>query len=303
MTRGCSFEQPLCYSIPLFCKAGEKDSFNSMIYGFKPLFCLEIYKMKTIITLLLASATLFSCNSNSASKETGNGKTDPVSNEKKVVRLEPSAIDVNKPIDAIEANFQIDCWDGKKIEVAGYGYVFYGDSLDTKSGVVLTDSMGGTKKLVDCSFAIPPAQLKIAKTDMIHIRGKIRGNFLGVITMDSCEIVAVAKTIPAEAADPFSKRVNDARSLLADYFKWDGKEIAVIGDYYMTTTSTTSYGKTIRVDLKNAATNDKVVGCDFKEDPTDKIRVNEKGVIIKGKVKTYTPYGYTMLEECSLVNR
>ncbi|MBK6382723.1 MAG: hypothetical protein IPF69_04495 [Chitinophagaceae bacterium] len=28
-----------------------------------------------------------------------------------------------------------------------------------------------------------------------------------------------------------------------------------------------------------------------------------KGVIIKGRIKTYTPYGYLMLEDCTVVNR
>ncbi len=137
---------------------------------------------------------------------------------------------------------------------------------------------------------------------MIHIRGNVRGDFFGAVSLDSCEIITVAKSIPTQAADPFVKGVVNAVSLSADYYKWEGKEISVIGDYYMTTTSTTSYGKTIRVDLKNSATNDKVAGCEFKEDPSDKIRVNEKGVIIKGKIKTYS-YGYLMLVDCSLVNR
>ena len=165
------------------------------------------------------------------------------------------------------------------------------------------DSIGGTKKLVDCRCAKSPAQLKIAKTDMIHIRSNIHGNFNGEITMDSCKIVVVTKSIPTQPVDPFGKTVMSATALSTDYFKWEGKEIAVIGDYYMTTTSTTSYGVSIRVDLKNTATNDKVVGCNFKEDPSTKIRVNEKGVIIKGKIKTYTPYDYLILEDCSLVNR
>ena len=259
--------------------------------------------MKKIIHLLVLSAFVCSCNSKPGNKDAETLKKDSTTTEKKIIRLEPSGIDVNKPIDAIEANFQIDCWDGKKIEVAGYGFVFYGDSLETKTGLNLTDSAGGSNKLIDCRFVNAPALLKIAKTDMIHIRGNIRGDFFGAVSMDSCEIIAVAKSIPTQAADPFGKGVMSAIGLSADYYKWEGKEIAVVGDYYMTTISTTSYGKTIRVDLKNAATNDKVVGCDFKEDPSEKIRVNEKGVIIKGKVKTYTPYGYLMLENCSLVNR
>ena len=260
-------------------------------------------KMKKNIFLVIITAVICSCNSNSGNKESNGTKGDIKVNEKKVTRLDPAAVDVSKPIDAIEANFQIDCWDGKKIDVAGYGYVFYGDSLETKSGLNLTDSMGGTKKLVECRFVSLPAQPKIAKTDMIHIRGYVRGSFFGAVSMDSCEIITVAKSITTQPVDPFGKPLMNANDLFADYFKWDGKEIAVIGDYYMTTISTTSYGKTIRIDLKNSATNDKVVGCEFKEDPTEKIRLNEKGVIIKGKIKTYTPYGYLMLEDCSLVNR
>lgn len=138
---------------------------------------------------------------------------------------------------------------------------------------------------------------------MIHIRGNVRGDFFGAVSMDSCEIIIVAKSIPTQPVDPFAKVLVSATDLWADYYKWEGKEISVIGDYYMTTTSTTSYGKTIRVDLKNPTNYDKVVGCTFMEDPSEKINVNTKGVIIKGKIKTYASYGYLMLEECSLVNR
>ncbi len=263
--------------------------------------------MKKITQLLVLSAIIASCNSKSGDKDAGTDKTDSTgaeaATEKKIVRLEPSAVDVNKPIDAIEANYQINCWDGKKIEVAGYGFVFYGDSLETKTWMNLTDSAGGSKKLVDCRFADTPSLAKIAKTDMIHIRGNVRGDFFGAVWMDSCEIIAVAKSIPTQTADPFSKKVMDAISLSSDYYKWEGKEISIIGDYYMTTISITKYGKTIRVDLKNSANYDKVAGCNFKEDPTAKIRVNEKGVIIKGKVNSRAAYGYLMLEECSLANR
>jgi hypothetical protein len=263
--------------------------------------------MKRVIQLLVVSALIGACNSNSGSKNANTGKTESTTTEttteKKIVRLDPSAVDINKPINASEANIQIDCWNDKKIEVAGYGFVFYGDSLDTKTGLNLTDSMGGTKKLVNYSFANPPSLTKIAKTDMIHIRGNIRGDFFGAVWMDSCEIIAVAKSIPTQAADPFGKGVMDAISLSADYYKWIGKEISVAGDYSMTTISTTAYGKTIRIDLKNGANYKSVVGCEFKEDPSVKIRVNEKGVIIKGKVQVRAPFGYLMLEDCSVMNR
>lgn len=262
--------------------------------------------MQKIIWQLTLAIIVGSCNSKSDSKDATPEKTDSTVTEtvteKKVIRLEPSAVDVNKPINAIEANYQIKCWDDKKIEVAGYGFVFYGDSLDTKQGLNLTDSAGGRNKLVDCRFANPPSLAKIAKTDMIHIRGKVRGDHFGAVSMDSCEIIAVAKSIPTQAADPFSKRVMDPVTLASDYYKWEGKEISIIGDYSMTTTSTTSFGKTIRVDLKNSAYKN-IASCFFNEDPTAKIRVNEKGVIIKGIIKTSISYKYLRLEDCSLVNR
>jgi hypothetical protein len=260
--------------------------------------------MKRIILPVTLAIIVCSCNSKSSDKEEDKGTpvtTSPT--EKKILRLEPSAVDVNKPIDAIEANYQINCWDGKKIEVAGYGFVFYGDSLETSTWMNLTDTAGGRNKLVDCRFENPPSLAKIAQTDMIHIRGRVRGDFFGAVWMDSCEIIAVAKSIPTQAADPFVKGVMDAISLSSDYYKWEGKEISIIGDYYMTTISTNKYGKTIRVDLKNSANYDKVAGCTFKEDPTDKIRVNERGVIIKGKVNARAAYGYLMLDSCSVMNR
>ena len=259
--------------------------------------------MKKLILPVTVAIIVCSCNSKSENK--GEVKDTTVitgASEKKIPRLEPSAVDVNKPIDAIEANYQIKCWDNKKIEVAGYGFVFYGDSLDTKQGLTLTDTAGGRNKLVDCRFANPPSLSKIAKTDMIHIRGKVRGDHFGAVSLDSCEIIAVAKSISTQTADPFDKGVMDAISLSSDYYKWEGKEISITGDYYMTTTSTTKFGKSIRVDLKNSDYK-QVAACFFKEDPTEKIRVNEKGVTIKGTIKTNISYKYLVLEDCTLVNR
>lgn len=262
--------------------------------------------MKKIFQLIVLSILIASCNSKSDSKGSTE-KTDSTGTktvaENKIIRLEPSAVDVNTPINAIEANYQIKSWDRKKIEVAGYGFVFYGDSLESKTGLSLTDSLGGRKKLVDCRFINPPSLAKIAKTDMIHIRGKVRGDFFGAVTLDSCEIIAVTKSIPTQTAYPFDIRVMNANSLSADYYKWEGKEISIIGDYSMTTTSTNSYGKSIRVDLINWGKNEIVASCFFKEDPTVKIRVNEKGVIIKGKIKSSISYYNLMMEDCSLVNR
>lgn len=260
--------------------------------------------MKLFSILIAAMFFFLSCQSGSEQKKQEQSQSvSPVIAEKKVKRLEPSDIDLQTPVDAIEANFQINCWENKIVELAGYGYVFWGDSLDTKSGITLTDSMGGSRKLISASFASSPAQNKIAKNAMIHLRGRINGNFNDAIRLDSCEVIAIAPAISTQAVDPFSKPLMNAVSFHSDYFKWQGKEIAILGDYYMTTTSTTSFGKTIRVDLKNSANSKKVAGCEFAADPTEKIRVNEKGVIIRGRISTYTPYGILALENCSLVNR
>ncbi|MBC7872743.1 MAG: hypothetical protein H7Y01_02035, partial [Ferruginibacter sp.] len=97
--------------------------------------------MKKIILPLTVAIIVCSCNSKSGDKNKGEDKDTTVvtsTTEKKILRLEPSTIDVNTPINAIVANFQIICWDGKKIEVAGYGFVFYGDSLETSTWMNLT---------------------------------------------------------------------------------------------------------------------------------------------------------------------
>ena len=68
--------------------------------------------MKKIILPLAIAIICYSCNSNSTEKKSTG--TDSGSTEKKIVRLDPSQVDINKPIDAVEANYQINCWNGKK---------------------------------------------------------------------------------------------------------------------------------------------------------------------------------------------
>ena len=86
-----------------------------------------------------------------------------------------------------------------------------------------------------------------------------------------------------------------------------GKEVTVEGHYHSTTTSTTSYGFTVRVDLSSATdTYTKLVGCEMAgeipEASSEALSAGRDGVIIKGTVAGES-FDRVGLEGCVLVNR
>jgi hypothetical protein len=263
---------------------------------------------KSFIYLALTTGIIFaSCGGKEESKEDSKGKEGTEeTTEEGPKRLTPSDIDVSKPIPCEEALAQIMCWENKTIDVAGYVYTYYGDSAAVDYGsLVLLAKKGGGKQAVSVSLKDRDKKFKVNKNDMIHLRGKVSGTYFDtLVSMYDAEVIAIAPSIKTEDLNPEkSGVVFDAGALQKDYTQWNNKEIAVVGNYYMTTTSTTSYGVTNRVDLKGAKSDYADVGCDFTVDPSDKLKDNREGVIVKGKIKPGGSFGKLQLYDCQLVNR
>jgi hypothetical protein len=112
-------------------------------------------------------------------------------------------------------------------------------------------------------------------------------------------VISVAKNIATSPLDPFNKVVMNANDFYQDYFKWKDKVVTVKGNYWGTTTSTTSYGKTIRIDLSDA-NNNKIIGCTMVSDPGDKA-VAGSVITVKGTVNVGGSFGMMGLDKCELV--
>jgi hypothetical protein len=264
---------------------------------------------KLCIYLALSSGIIFtSCGSKEESKGDSKDKegTEETTEEEGPTRLTPADIDLSKPIPCEEALAQIMCWENKTVDVAGYVYTYYGDSAAVDYGsLVLLVEKGKGKQAISVNLKDRDKKFKIHKNDMIHLRGKISGTYFDtLVSMNDVEVIKIAPKIETEKLNPEKAgAIFYAGDLQKDYTQWNNKEIAVVGNYYMTTTSTTSYGVTNRVDLKGAKSDYADVGCDFAVDPSDKLKDNREGVIVKGKIKPGGSFGKLQLYDCQLINR
>jgi hypothetical protein len=266
-------------------------------------------RTKIILPLTFLSTFLFitSCGNKEESKDDAGKKEDSTEvTEKGPKRLTAADIDLSKPWPVDVANDAIMCWENKKIDVAGYVSTYYGDSADISYGsMVLLMKKGSGHQAVSVYLKDRDKKFKVHRNDMIHLRGTVSGTYFDtVVSMSEAEVIEIKPVIPTVKLDPTKEgAIFDAGELQKDYTQWNNKEIAVVGDYFMTTISTTSYGKTIRVDLKATASSLADAGCEFKEDPSDKLKDNREGVIIKGKIKPGGSFGTLQLYDCQLVNR
>lgn len=265
-------------------------------------------KKPLIYLSLFTALILASCGGKEESKEESKDKegTEETTEEEGPKRLTPADIDLSKPIPCEEALAQIMCWENKTVDVAGYVYTYYGDSaaIDYGSLVLLVNKDGG-KQAMSVSLKNRDKKFKVHRNDMIHLRGKISGTYFDtLVSMNEAEVIAIAPKFDTEKLNPEKAgAIFNAGDLQKDYTQWNNVEIAVQGNYMMTTTSTTSYGTTIRVDLKGANSDYADVGCDFAVDPSDKLKDNREGVIVKGKIKPGGSFGRLQLYDCQLVNR
>ena len=265
-------------------------------------------KKSILYVSLAASFMVASCGGKEESKgdsEKKSENTEETEDEEGPKRLTAADLDVSKPIACEVANAEIMCWENKEIEVAGSVYKFYGDSAAVDYGsLVLLAKKGSGKQAVSVSLKNRDNKFKVHKDDVIHLKGKVSGTYFDtLVSMYDAEVVAITKKVETVKLDPSKTGVFDAGELQNDCIQWNNKEIAVQGNYMMTTTSKTSYGTTIRVDLKGPKSDYADVGCEFAEDPSDKLKDNREGVIIKGKIKPGGSFGKLQLYDCQLVNR
>lgn len=260
--------------------------------------------------ILLSSVLIFSACGNKDEKSS-DGKKKGESSEETVEaegpkRLSVKDIDLSKPIPCEVANAEIMCWEEKIVDVAGPVYVYYGDSAAVDYGsFTMISEIGKGRKTANVYLKDKEKKFKISKNDFIHLRGKVGGLYFdSLVSFTDAEIIETAPSFKTEKLDPTKEgAIFNITELQDDILQWGNVEIAVVGNYFMTTTSKTSYGTTIRVDLKGPKSDYADVGCEFSEDPSDKLKDNREGVIIIGKVKPGGSFGKLQLTDCRLVNR
>jgi len=249
-----------------------------------------------ILSVILLVFLISSCG------KSGNKGKDKTDDEKIVVGISPDNVDVSKAIPIADLSYAYFAWKGKKISVKGYCAFFF-DKGSIGKEVTLTGSPDDKKKLIKCKM-LEEYPEKFSKNTPVVISGTIDRDYFGKILLKDCTLkVKDASETKTVKANPYKIDPDKAMTAL-DFYKlfygWMGKEITVTGYYWGTTTSTTKYGKTIRVDLKDPKSGKISVGCEMKEEH-DKI-INRKGVMIKGQI-TRAVFGRVRMTNCEFVNQ
>lgn len=250
---------------------------------------------------------LFSCSGSSSNKS--ESSSDQSNNETKISdaelnknRLLPENVNVESPIPVAKLHKAFYEWTGVEITIAGYAKMYL-DSETFKNEIALRESTGVNDILFNCKFA-SELNKEIKSSDIVIIKGKIKENSYWGIVMEECELVELNGKYKKDIVPIPGQKYKEAiwvSDLYKAYNSWIGKEVTVIGHYNSTTTSTTSYGKTHRIDLDDPETGQKMVGCTMLSEPdSDKLAANRDNVKIRGKI-TRDLWGTVQLEECVIV--
>ena len=216
----------------------------------------------------------------------------------------PSEVDANTPVAAAELKESFFAWNNVK-EVTFTGYcAFFFDEGAIDSIVKIKASPDAKEDLIECHM-IKQYPENFSKKTPVTIKGTFERNFFGKIIMKDCEVIEKGKEAKdAGYVDPFNYagEIISAKDYHDSFYAWVKKEVTVSGYYHSTTTSTTSYGTTVRVDLTDKEMGDKMVGCEMKGKVPDDIANKREGVLIKGIIGEES-FGNVQLEECEFVNR
>ncbi|MBN1639418.1 MAG: hypothetical protein JW866_10650 [Ignavibacteriales bacterium] len=258
--------------------------------------------------IIIFSLMLIISFSNCGDKEKDtNGKETTENNgvEQKVKKLNPKTITQDEPIPVAKIKEAFYSWENvKEITIVGYPNFFF-DEGSIGSRVELLSSPDSKDVLAECNMKTADEENR-NKQNTVTIRGTIDRDFFGKIILKECEFITSgeeAKRVDYIFADEVK---NETKYFVEDFhnsfYGWHGKVVSVVGYYWGTTTSTTDYGVTVRIDLTDGAGGEKCVGCEMKVEPPESLPNNRADVIVKGKIKGDV-FGNVYMEECEIMNR
>lgn len=189
-------------------------------------------------------------------------------------------------------------WQDRTVTLTGFckGYT---DRVKIGMKAELTATPTEYRALASCAMKQDYPE-EFPRIEPVVIRGRVKGDSYWGVELVDCELVSRGKSVATTAPVPGAGGVFTVKDFAAALGAWKGREVSVTGYYWGTTTSTTSYGKTVRIDLQDGANGNLKVGCNMKED--HKQIDNRDGVIIRGFIEGET-FGRVSLTNCILVNR
>ena len=222
-------------------------------------------------------------------------------------KLDPETVTPDIAVDAWALHDSYFAWMGKEVTLVAYPYIWYGDDTVVEDELRLVADPESTDELATAIFD-EPLNRTVMRGEIISVRGIVeegwRGPELaGAVFIDPPDAFVRIETSPwvytvePIPVDQFNEMFN----------AWIGKEVTVEGYYHSTTTSTTDYGTTIRIDLSDPEdTYTKYAGCEMLE-PLSSVSgslivADRAGVQIRGTIGDAF-FDQVGLEGCVLVNR
>lgn len=223
--------------------------------------------------------------------------------------LDPRLVTPDTPVYAWDLNEAYFAWDSVTVVVSGYPFIFHGDSIRIDGDVILTDEPDSRERIVTVTFA-EPVGVSVARGDIVAARGRVALSWTGSVTVADAEMVDPPASLEPIETSPYAydgETPIPAHQLMEMCYIWKGMEVTVEGRYHSTTTSTTSHGVTVRIDLSSPEmTGTRFAGCEMAEAVPDHIAENladnREGLQIRGVVAGES-FGRVSLEECVIVNR
>ena len=221
--------------------------------------------------------------------------------------LDPATVTLDVAVDAMALNEAFFAWMGKEVTLVGYPYIMYGDDFLVEGDLRLVADPESKDELATANFD-EPQNLTLNRGEIIAVRGIVEAGWTGpelagAVFVDVPEGFERIETSPwAYAGEPIPvDQFNEMFNV------WMGMEVVVEGYYNSTTTSTTSYGTTIRIDLANPDDiYTKYVGCEMLEALSavseSLIVADRYGVQIRGTIADES-FGMVGMEGCVLLNR
>ena len=225
--------------------------------------------------------------------------------------LDPSLITADTPVSAVALFVSYYAWDGKKVTLQGYPYIMYmRDTMVVVDEIELIAELGSRDVLATFTFTDSPG-ITVRSDQLVTVSGTVEYYWTGDLQLVDGVIIEDAPQ--AQSGLLTSPYVYDGETpiLIGEFFDmfnvWLGREVIVEGYYHSTTTSSSSYGSSVRVDLSDPDdTYSKYVACEMAEEipeETNAIMIdNRAGTQIRGTVDDES-FDMVGLVNCQLVNR
>jgi len=222
-------------------------------------------------------------------------------------KLDPAMVTSDVAVGTRALNEAYFAWVGKEVTLVAYPYIRYGEEVVVEDRLRLVDDPESTDELATAIFD-EPVNRTVMRGEIIAVRGIVEEGFTGpeltgAVFVDAPDAFERIETSPwVYAGEPIPvDQFNEMFNV------WIGKEVTVEGHYHSSTTSTTDYGVTIRIDLTHPEdTSTKLVACEMTErlsDVSDSLIMAERsGVQIRGTIADAF-FDRVKLEGCVLLNR